>query len=354
MIFQDERMMLLQPVQWEDGVLVLLDQTLLPSRIEYCRCRNYLQVAEAIKTMKVRGAPAIGVSAAYGIVLAAFSYQGEDKAEFMRTLEKARAVLAETRPTAVNLFWALERMKGVWEENSASAISEIKNILADEAKAILDEDLQANKRMGSFGNELIPKGASILTHCNAGALATAGFGTALGVIRTAHEAGKDIRVFADETRPLLQGARLTAWELLEDGIPVTLIADNMAGSIFRQGKIDLVIVGADRIAANGDVANKIGTYSVAVLAHYHHVPFYVAAPLSTFDLSLSTGQEIPIEERDAEEMRRWGEYQLAPQNVPVYNPAFDVTPADLVTAFITEKGIIRSPLKAGIKSLFEL
>jgi methylthioribose-1-phosphate isomerase len=335
--------MFLQPIKWQEGELVLLDQSLLPSRVEYCHCRNYLEVAEAIKTMKVRGAPAIGVSAAYGVVLAALSYQGEEKREFFRLLEEACIDLRKTRPTAINLFWALDRMKKVGEEKSICSLAEIKKSLEKEAQQILEEDLQANKQMGAYGNQLIPQEATILTHCNAGALATAGFGTALGVIRTAYQAGKKVQVYADETRPLLQGARLTAWELLQEGIPVTLIADNMAGYLFKQGKIDLVIVGADRVAANGDVANKIGTYSVAVLAHYHQVPFYVAAPFSTFDVSLVTGQQIPIEERDEEEMRKWGQYQLAPQNVPVYNPAFDVTPAKLVTAFITEKGIIRPP-----------
>ncbi|MDD4146769.1 MAG: S-methyl-5-thioribose-1-phosphate isomerase [Clostridia bacterium] len=344
----------MQPLKWQEGKLVLLDQTLLPSRLEYCACQDYLEVAEAIKMMKVRGAPAIGVSAAYGIVLAALAYQGEDKTEFLQVLEEARAVLAKTRPTAVNLFWALERMKRRWAQNSTCMIPEIQKILAEEAQRILEEDLQANKQIGVYGSKLIPQEATILTHCNAGALATAGFGTALGVIRTAYQEGKKIQVYVDETRPLLQGARLTAWELLQEGIPVTLIADNMAGCLLQQGKIDLVIVGADRIAANGDVANKIGTYSVAVLAHYHQVPFYVAAPLATFDLSLSTGEKIPIEERDAEEMRKWGEYQLAPQDVPVYNPAFDVTPSPLVTALITEKGIIRPPFAAGIQRLFSI
>lgn len=337
---------------FRNGKLEVLDQSLLPGEKKYHVYDNYEDVAQAIATMKVRGAPAIGVAAAYGIALAAYSYPDADKKGFIKYLERASAVLASTRPTAVNLFWALDKMKTTWENNTSLDIAEQKQALQKEALRIAEEDLMLNKRMGQYGNELIPPNAVILTHCNAGALATAGYGTALGVIRAAHECGKKIQAFADETRPLLQGARLTVWELMEDGIPVTLITDSMAAYLMQQDKIDLVIVGADRITAQGDVANKIGTYGLAVAAHYHGVPFYVAAPRSTIDMNLDFGHEIPIEERAPEEIRRVGNVLLAPADVPVYNPAFDVTPAKLVTAIITEAGVVRPPYPSAIKRLF--
>lgn len=337
---------------FRNGKLEVLDQSLLPGEKKYHVYDNYEDVAQAIATMKVRGAPAIGVAAAYGIALAAYSYPDADKKGFIKYLERASAVLASTRPTAVNLFWALDKMKTTWENNTSLDIAKQKQALQKEALRIAEEDLMLNKRMGQYGNELIPPNAVILTHCNAGALATAGYGTALGVIRAAHECGKKIQAFADETRPLLQGARLTVWELMEDGIPVTLITDSMAAYLMQQDKIDLVIVGADRITAQGDVANKIGTYGLAVAAHYHGVPFYVAAPRSTIDMNLDFGHEIPIEERAPEEIRRVGNVLLAPADVPVYNPAFDVTPAKLVTAIITEAGVVRPPYPSAIKRLF--
>lgn len=337
---------------YRDSRLEILDQSLLPAESKYHIFDKYEDVAEAIKTMKVRGAPAIGVAAAYGIALAALSYPGTDKSGLIEYLENARLILASTRPTAVNLFWALDRMKNIWEINKDLDAAELKGILQKEAAFIDEEDFSMNKAMGKHGNELIPQQAVILTHCNAGALATAGYGTALGVIRAAHDAGKNVHVFADETRPLLQGARLTTWELMEDGIPVTLITDSMAAYLMQQDKIDLVIVGADRITAQGDVANKIGTYGLAVMAHYHGIPFYVAAPRSTIDLSIEFGHEIHIEEREPEEVRRVGNVLLAPAEVPVYNPAFDVTPAKLISAIITEAGVVRSPYTSAIRRLF--
>jgi methylthioribose-1-phosphate isomerase len=337
---------------FRDGKLEILDQSLLPGIKKYHTYEKYEEVAQAIQTMKVRGAPAIGVAAAYGIVLAAASSLAKDKQELVKSLEEARKRLASTRPTAVNLFWALDRMKNIWENCRDLDLPGLKNALLEEARKIDEEDLSLNRKLGQFGNELIPDNAVILTHCNAGALATAGYGTALGVIRAAWESGKNIKVYADETRPLLQGARLTAWELMEDRIPVTLITDSMAAYLMQQDKIGLVIVGADRITARGDVANKIGTYGLAVIAHYHGVPFYVAAPRSTIDMNLDFGHEIPIEERPPEEIRRIGDVLLAPAEVPVYNPAFDVTPAKLVTAIITEAGVVRPPYPPGLKRLF--
>jgi len=341
----------LKAIAWENGKLSLLNQTLLPVQKQTVTCHTYDEVAEAIKTMVVRGAPAIGVTAAYGLVLAARSCAHENRPMMNTLLQRAKSVLRQTRPTAVNLFWALDRMEKIWLDNPDSPVSELKKMLEAEAIAIDEEDLARNKSIGRHGSELIPAGANILTHCNAGALATAGYGTALGVIRAAHADNKKIHVYADETRPLLQGARLTAWELLEDNIPVTLITDSMAGYLMGQKKIDLIIVGADRIAANGDVANKIGTYSVAVLADYHRIPFYVAAPLSTFDLSIATGNEIPIEQRQHEEIRKINGVTVAPENVKVYNPAFDVTPALLITAIITDHGILKPPYAQCISAL---
>ncbi|KKM11871.1 methylthioribose-1-phosphate isomerase [Clostridiales bacterium PH28_bin88] len=338
----------MRTLYWENNTLFLLDQTKLPLSVEYISCRDYRQVASAIRTMQVRGAPAIGAAAAYGVVLGALAYEGQDTERLVAHIRRVAQSLAETRPTAVNLFWALDRMLKKLSQLQTSPSGDIIRGLLAEAHGIYQEDLAMNRRIGEFGNSLVPDKATILTHCNAGALATTGYGTALGVIRAAHEAGKDIRVYADETRPLLQGARLTAWELMQDGIPVTLITDSMAGYLMQQGKIDLVVVGADRITANGDVANKIGTYSLAVLCRHHRVPFYVAAPVSTIDVSLPCGAQIPIEERDLEEVCRVGNQRVAPEGVPVYNPAFDVTPHYLVTALITDRGVIRPPFDQGL------
>ncbi|HEX6973798.1 MAG TPA: S-methyl-5-thioribose-1-phosphate isomerase [Vicinamibacterales bacterium] len=319
------------PLLWDGDVLSLLDQRLLPQREHWVECRTASEVADAIRTMVVRGAPAIGVAAAYGMALAA--KRGDD-------LEHAALVLKAARPTAVNLAWAVDRMRAAGGDAAA---------LVREAESIHRADVEANRRMGRFGAELLGDQATVLTHCNAGALATAGYGTALGVIRAAIEAGKRIAVFADETRPYLQGARLTAWELQQDNIAVTLITDNMAGHFFQQGAFDAVIVGADRIAANGDTANKIGTYTVAVLAHTHGVPFYVAAPISTIDPRCPTGAGIPIEERSAEEVVDIFGSRVAPEGINVRHPAFDVTPARLITAIITERGVLRPPFEDSIR-----
>jgi methylthioribose-1-phosphate isomerase len=338
------------PIVWQDGVVRMLDQTVLPGEERWLELRDEHAVAEAITSMRVRGAPAIGVAAAYGVALAARRSPAAGLDELLQAIDEAAGALARTRPTAVNLFWALDRMRAA--ARRAGSADECRALLLAEAVAIDEENLQANRRMGALGADLIPHGATVLTHCNAGALATNGYGTALGVIRAAHAAGKGVSVIADETRPLLQGARLTAWELTRDGIPTTLIADNMAGLFMRRGLVTCVIVGADRIAANGDVANKIGTYQVAVLAREHGIPFYVAAPLSTLDLSIPSGDEIPIEERGAEEVRGFGGAQTAPADVAVANPAFDVTPARYVTAIITENGIARPPYAESLANLF--
>ncbi len=329
-------------VEWKDGAVCLLDQSRLPGTVAVLTCRDYRAVADAIRDLKVRGAPAIGVTAALGVALGAQAVRTSDFPPFAKAVLEVCDHLAATRPTAVNLFWAIERMKRKLETSRALPIAEIKQALLAEAQAILEEDIALCKTMGRHGAELIRDGQTVLTHCNAGALATAGYGTALGVIRAAWEQGKKIHVIADETRPVLQGARLTAWELMQDQIPVTLITDNMAGSLMRQGKIHLCVVGADRIAANGDVANKIGTYSVAVLAKAHGIPFYVAAPYSTIDLKTNTGADIPIEQRNSLEVTTiHGSHPVAPAGVAVYNPAFDVTPADLITAIITERGVFK-------------
>lgn len=327
-------------VEWKDGTVRLLDQSRLPGAVEFLDCRDYHEVADAIRELKVRGAPAIGVTAALGIALGAQSVNETDYRSFSRTVLAICDQLAATRPTAVNLFWAIERMKRKLDSLQSQPIPWIKQALIVEAQAILDEDIELCRAMGRHGAELIKDGQTVLTHCNAGALATAGYGTALGVIRAAWEQGKKINVIADETRPVLQGSRLTAWELMQDRIPVTLITDNMAGSLMRQGKIHLCVVGADRVAANGDVANKIGTYSVAVLAKAHGIPFYVAAPYSTIDLKTKSGADIPIEQRNPLEVTTiHGSHPVAPDGVAVYNPAFDVTPAELITGIITERGI---------------
>ncbi|HXV67478.1 MAG TPA: S-methyl-5-thioribose-1-phosphate isomerase [Nitrospira sp.] len=329
-------------VEWKDGVVRLLDQSRLPEAVEFLDCRDSREIAEAIRRLKVRGAPAIGVTAALGVALAAQSVAVTDYAAFARSVLTVCDELAATRPTAVNLFWAIERMKRKLDSLRHHPVPSIKQALITEAQAILDEDVALCKAMGRCGADLIMDGQTVLTHCNAGSLATAGYGTALGVIRAAWEQGKKIQVIADETRPVLQGARLTAWELMQDHIPVTLITDSMAGTLMRQGKIHLCVVGADRIAANGDVANKIGTYSVAVLAKAHGIPFYVAAPYSTIDLKTKTGADIPIEQRDPSEVTAvYGSHPVAPKDVAVYNPAFDITPAELVTGIITERGVFK-------------
>lgn len=332
-----------QTLTWleEKRSLRLLDQRRLPTEELFFECQNLRQVTEAIKTLAVRGAPAIGVAAAYGVVIGIQEATAIGNAITAQIFNQIIDELAATRPTAVNLFWALERMKKVGEEGLNNGLDgvKLKDLLLIEANRIYAEDDQAHHRLGRHGAELIPTGARILTHCNAGALACAEYGTALGVIRAAQAAGKNIKVYADETRPLCQGSRLTTWELLKEKIPVTLICDNMAAHCMAKGMIDLVIVGADRIAANGDTANKIGTYSVALAAKAHNLPFYVAAPTSTIDFSLADGSAIPIEERDPDEVRFFGEKQTAPAEVAVYNPAFDVTPASLINAIITEKGI---------------
>jgi methylthioribose-1-phosphate isomerase len=345
--------MSIKPIEYRHGVVRMIDQRLLPTEELWLEYSDYQTVAEAIRTMVIRGAPAIGVAAAYGVALGARDIEAEAFEDFYAALEEICDVLAATRPTAVNLFWALERMKAKARELTGTPIPEIKAALLDEAHTIAAQDEAINRSMGRHGAELIADGARVLTHCNAGALATGGYGTALGVIRAAVENGKQISVLADETRPFLQGSRLTAWELHKDGIPVTLICDNMAGALMRQGEIDCVIVGADRIAANGDVANKIGTYSVAVLAKEHGIPFYVAAPLSTIDLDIPDGDHIPIEERDTNEVTHCGQSRLAPEGVKVRNPAFDVTPSRLITAIITERGVVRGNYLAGLALLFK-
>lgn len=327
-------------VEWKDGAVRLLDQSRLPGEVTYLDCRDVESVARAIRELKVRGAPAIGVTAAMGVALGAQALAATDEAAFQQSMLAVCDQLAATRPTAVNLFWAIERMKARLAQLTGQPLSGIKAALITEAQAIHDEDIALCKAMGRHGAELIRDGQTVLTHCNAGALATAGYGTALGVVRAAWEQGKQIQVIADETRPVLQGARLTAWELMQDHIPVTLITDNMAGALMRQGRIHVCVVGADRIAANGDVANKIGTYSVAVLAKAHGIPFYVAAPYSTIDLTTKSGDDIPIEQRHALEVTSiHGSHPVAPDGVPVYNPAFDVTPAEWITGIITERGV---------------
>lgn len=336
-------------VFWEDGVVRMIDQRILPERFEVLTLTDHVQMTDAIRTMAVRGAPAIGVSAALGLALAA-RQAAEDPASFWPKLQEAAATLRGSRPTAVNLFWAIDRVMKVAEPLSADPAACAEAVLA-EALRMQDEDIRDNRQMGAFGAELLPQDGAILTHCNTGSLAAVYYGTALGVIRAAHEAGKGVRVWVDETRPRLQGLKLTAWECRELGIPATVIADNVSGSLMRQGKVDAAIVGADRIAANGDAANKIGTYNVAVLAKEHGVPFYVAAPLSTVDFDLASGDLIPIEERAPDEVTHANGEQLAPEGVAVYNPAFDVTPAEYITAIITEKGVARPPFRESLEAL---
>src|SRR5215204_3058996 len=344
------------PVKWSDEGVLMLDQRLLPTEEKWLTLRTYDDVAKGIRDMVVRGAPAIGVSAAYGIALGAKNFVGMNMTDFEDEIDYMSEVLAKTRPTAVNLFWAIDRMNRTFQKAKAEgkSVSEIKQILLVDAKAIHDEDIESQRLIAQFGGELIENDSTVLTHCNAGALATGGvWGTALGVIRGAVNQGKTVSVIADETRPYLQGARLTAWELMQDDIPVTLITDNMSGHIMSKGGVHAVVVGSDRIAANGDVANKIGTYMVAVLARRHGIPFYVAAPLSTVDLNCPTGEEIPIEERDIREVTHMKDIQLAPDDTLVSNYAFDVTPNDLVTAIITEKGVARAPYTESLKGQFE-
>jgi methylthioribose-1-phosphate isomerase len=335
-----------------DGVR-FLDQTRLPLEESYVLATTYDQVADVITTMVVRGAPAIGVSAAYGVALGALKTKARTTGEFAPEFEAICARLAGTRPTAVNLFWAIDRMKKLFAAlaKAGTPLAQVQEKLLAEAHAMYEEDIAACKTMGAFGGELLPDEGGVLTHCNAGALATCGYGTALGVIRSAVERGKQIHVYADETRPFLQGARLTAWELMADGIATTVICDNMAASLMRAGKIKAVVVGADRIAANGDVANKIGTYNVAILAREHGIPFYVAAPWSTIDLATATGEAIPIEERPQREVTHHAGTQLTPDGVGICNPAFDVTPAKYVTAIVTERGVLRAPYSESLRAM---
>ncbi|MGB7541776.1 MAG: S-methyl-5-thioribose-1-phosphate isomerase [Burkholderiales bacterium] len=342
-----------ETLRWHEGRLELIDQRLLPTRFEYVSCTNAAEVAAAIRSMVVRGAPAIGCAAAFGFALEALRHQQGSRKQFDAALEAAFKTLAASRPTAVNLFWALERMRAALAAANRDHPKAAAAKLAEAALELFRADIETNRAIGRAGAELVADGARILTHCNAGALATAGHGTALGVIRSARDQGKRISVIAGETRPFLQGARLTAWEMVQEKIPVTLITDNMAGHLMRLGKIDLVIVGADRVAANGDVANKIGTYTLAVLAARHHLPFYVAAPLSTVDVSIADGNAIPIEERSATEVTGYGEIRWAPEGVHVVNPAFDVTPAELITAIVTEKGVVAKPDAGKIRGLFK-
>jgi methylthioribose-1-phosphate isomerase len=374
--------MKVETLRWFNNRLEMIDQRILPAAFEYLSYYTASSVAEGIRHMVVRGAPAIGVAAAYGVALEALHLsqllppgrgkvgmgveqlssaastpslalplQGGGDVDFNAGMEEGFKVLAASRPTAVNLFWALQRMRKVWESVAAQTPQQVAQRLLAEAHEILAEDIRINKAMGAHGAALLKDGARVLTHCNAGALATAGWGTALGVFRSAVEAGKKISVIADETRPFLQGARLTAWEMVQENIPVTLITDNMAGYMMAHGEVDAVVVGTDRVAANGDVANKIGTYMVAVLAKRHNIPFYVACPLSTIDMNIVTGADIPIEERSVEEVKGFRDYHWAAEGVKIRNPAFDVTPAELVTGLITEKGVVLQPDVQGIRKL---
>jgi methylthioribose-1-phosphate isomerase len=345
-------------IEWTEQGVRMIDQTRLPGEEIYRTYTDYREVAEAIRSMVIRGAPAIGVAAAMGIAVGIKNSGAKNAAELQAEFEVIAATLAKTRPTAVNLFWAINRMRDVFKKSlschhtDAQVLAMVRVALEEEAKRILAEDIAINEAMGRHGADLMPDVGTVLTHCNAGALATGGYGTALGVIRAAVGAGKKINVFADETRPFLQGARLTAWELAKDHIPVTIITDNMAGHFMKQGEICAVIVGADRIASNGDTANKIGTYSVAVLAHENGIPFYVAAPLSTIDMSLASGEQIPIEERSSAEVTHLAGVGIAPEGVPARHPAFDVTPQRYITAIITERGVARAPFRESLGGLF--
>lgn len=341
----------METMYWDNNRLYLLDQTQIPAKTIYLECKNEDDVGKAIKRLSVRGAPAIGAAAAYGMVLGALVYKNLDKNNFLEKVVEIANKLVATRPTAVNLKWAVDRVLQKIFSSENDNVEELISEMLDEAHTIFQEDFEGNKLMGLHGLKLIKNGARILTHCNAGALATAGYGTALGVIRAAHEKGLDVSVYANETRPLLQGARLTAWEMIQEGIPVTLITDNMAGYLMCRQMVDMVIVGADRISSNGDVANKIGTYGLAVLAKEHGIPFYVAAPLSTIDFDIDSGDQIPIEEREWYEVTSLDGKLIAPEGVKVWNPAFDVTPSDLVTAIITDKGIAKAPYKESLEQL---
>src|SRR3954449_11146610 len=339
---------MVETIQWTEAGVVMIDQTRLPIEESYVTCRNYEEVAVAIKDMIIRGAPAIGVAAAMGVAIGVLH---ADPKDLDAQVETICDTLARTRPTAVNLFWAIDRMKRLYAGLRGQSIDAIRRRLVEEAQLVREEDIAINRAIGRHGAHLVPNGKTVLTHCNAGALATAGYGTALGVIRAAVESGKNIDVFADETRPFLQGARLTVWELQQDNIAATLITDNMAGHFLKSGRIGCVVVGADRIAGNGDVANKVGTYSVAVLAKENGVPFFVAAPISTLDLTLTSGDQIPIEQRAAAEVTHVFGHAVAPEGTAVQNPAFDVTPARYVTAIITERGVARAPYEESLKAL---
>src|SRR5689334_386248 len=345
---------MIQTLEWTDSGVRFIDQTKLPTEEVYVNCKTYEQVADVIRNMVVRGAPAIGVAAAMGIALGMKNSKAENGADLKKEFDRIADLIGKTRPTAVNLFWAIQRMSDKFEHARMRPVPQVKEVLIEEAKRMHAEDIAANQAMGRHGATLMPSAGGVLTHCNAGALATAGYGTALGVIRAAVEQGKKIHVYADETRPFLQGSRLTAWELMKDGIPTTVISDNMAGAMMKKGKIGAIVVGADRIAANGDVANKIGTYTVAVLAREHEIPFYVAAPFSTIDLATPDGSKIPIEERNGKEVTHIAGKQMVPDGVSVENPAFDVTPAKYVAAIITERGIARAPYQESLQKLKEI
>jgi methylthioribose-1-phosphate isomerase len=342
---------MIQTLEWTEDGVVFIDQTKLPTEEVYVTCTTHQQVADVIRNMVVRGAPAIGVAAAMGIALGVKNSQAENPADLQKDFNQICEAIRQTRPTAVNLFWAIGRMQEKFESLRTLPVAEIKHSLIEESQRMHAEDIAANQAMGRHGATLMPSSGGVLTHCNAGALATAGYGTALGVIRAAVEAGKKIHVYADETRPFLQGARLTAWELMKDGIPTTVISDNMAGVMMQQGKIGAIVVGADRIAANGDVANKVGTYTVAILAKEHGIPFYVAAPISTVDLETPDGSKIPIEQRNKKEVSHIAGKQMVPDGVEIENPAFDVTPAKYVAAIITERGIARAPYGDSLRML---
>jgi methylthioribose-1-phosphate isomerase len=342
---------MIKTLEWTDDGVKFIDQTKLPTEEVYVTCKDYEEVATAIRDMIVRGAPAIGVAAAMGIALGVRDAEGDHVSELRRNFDQICDTIGETRPTAVNLFWAIRRMQDKFDQLSELPVAQIKQAMINEAQRMYLEDIAANEAMGRNGAVLLPSSGGVLTHCNAGALATCGYGTALGVIRAAVESGKKIHVYADETRPFLQGARLTAWELVKDNIPTTVISDNMAGAMMRQGKIAAVVVGADRIAANGDVANKIGTYTVAVLAKEHGIPFYVAAPWSTIDLETPDGSKIPIEQRSSREVTHIAGKQMTPNGVKIENPAFDVTPNQYVTAIITDRGVAKAPFSDSLKTL---
>jgi methylthioribose-1-phosphate isomerase len=339
--------MAVKTIEWRDNCVIMLDQRLLPHKEIRRICRDHEEVAQAIREMVIRGAPAIGVAAAMGVALGAWKSREKN---FDQQFERILAALSKTRPTAVNLFWALERMRKVYTDNRSRGVQTVQRLLKQEAQKIYKEDIAANRQLGKFGASLLGNARQVMTHCNAGALATAGYGTALGVIRALHESGKQVEVWVNETRPFLQGARLTAWELKKEKIPATLVTDSMAGYLMQEGRIDAVVVGCDRVAANGDVANKIGTYAIAVLAKRHGIPFYVAAPTSSIDLNCPSGKAIPIEQRDPKEVSHIFGRSLAPKGIRIFNPAFDVTAQDLISAIITEKGVIHPPYQQNIRA----